>query len=271
MRSSQQKALPIATALAHHGLMPEPDENAWARADAFQFATTHWSIVLAAGHSSTAQSGAALEQLCRSYWQPVYAYVRRTVPNADDALDLTQEFFAELLRDRSFARANPEIGRFRSFLLGALRHFLSDQRDRAKAQKRGGHIQFIPFDTVVAESRYANDPRGGDATPEAEFDRGWALALLDRGLARLRQEYHLSGRAELFDGLKGFLTGDKPQASYAEAAASLRISAGAAKMTVTRMRQRFRAILRQEIAQTVATPEQLESELRAFVKALSRP
>jgi RNA polymerase sigma-70 factor (ECF subfamily) len=224
--------------------------------------------VIAAGHSSTAQSSAALEQLCRAYWQPVYAFVRRTVRNPEDALDLTQEFFADLLRDRSFTRADREMGRFRSFLLGALKHFLADQHDRSKARKRGGHIEFIPFDTVLAESRYGAGLESA-APPEAQFDRGWALALLDRALARLREEFALSGRAALFDGLKGFLTGDKPQASYAEAAAALRISEGAAKMTVTRMRQRFRAIVRQEIAQTVTTPAQLESELRAFVEALS--
>ncbi|MCI0538866.1 MAG: sigma-70 family RNA polymerase sigma factor [Verrucomicrobiales bacterium] len=233
-----------------------------------QFTTTHWSLVLAAGDSQAPSADDALEQLCRTYWQPVYAFVRRTVSNPEDARDLTQSFFPDLLGDRAFARADPEKGRFRSFLLGALKHFLADEYDKAKARKRGGHVEFVAFDTEVAESRYGAEPSSA-IPPEAHFDCGWALAVLDRALARLREEFELSGRAVLFDGLKGFLTGGKPTANYSEAATSLRISEGAAKMTVTRMRQRFRAIVRQEIAQTVTTPDQLEAELRAFVEALA--
>lgn len=249
--------------------MPEAEQQVWPRdRGPFQFTTTHWSLILAARDSQTPGASDALEQLCRSYWQPVYAFIRRTVFNPEDARDLTQGFFADLLRDRSFARANPEEGRFRSFLLGTLKHFLADEHDRATARKRGGHVEFVPFDSAVAESRYGIETTA-TSTPESYFDRGWALALLDRALARLREEFQLSGRAALFDGLKGFLTGDKPAANYAEAAAALRITEGAAKMTVTRMRQRFRAILRQEISQTVTTPDQLEAELRAFVEALT--
>lgn len=234
----------------------------------FQFNTTHWSVVRSAVDSKAPGADRALEQLCRVYWQPVYAFVRRTVPQPEDARDLTQGFFAELLADRTIARADPDKGRFRSFLLGALKHFLADEHDKSKARKRGGGVEFVPFDTTVAESRYGAAPARG-ITFEAQFDRAWALAVLDSTLARLREEFELSGRTVLFNGLKGFLVGDKPTVSYAEVAAQLRITEGSAKMTVTRMRQRFRAIVRQEIAQTVTTPEQLETELRGFVEALA--
>lgn len=232
-----------------------------------QFATTRWSVVLAAGQSESADSAAALEGLCQTYWQPVYAFVRRTASNPEDARDLTQGFFADLLQDRSLRRADPNAGRFRSFLLGALKHFLADAHARAQTQKRGGGVEFVPFDTEIAESRYGAAAEEF-ASPAASFDRGWALSLLDRGLSRLRQEFELSGRGPLFDGLKPFLTGDDAELRYSQAAAMLRISQGAAKMTVTRMRQRFRAIIRHEIAQTVASPEELEEELKAFVEAL---
>jgi len=262
-------SLPFPAAMLQHRLMSAAEsQSVSGDRGLFQFMTTHWSLVIAARDSQAPGVNEALEQLCRAYWQPVYAFVRRTVSNPEDARDLTQSFFVDLLSDRAFARADPEKGRFRSFLLGALKHFLADEHDRAKARKRGGDIEFVPFDTAVAESRYGADPSTA-ITPEAQFDRGWAMAVLDRALARLREEFELSGRAVLFDGLKGFLTGDKRAANYAEAAASLRITEGAAKMTVTRMRQRFRAIVRQEIAQTVTTPEQLELELRSFVEALA--
>ena len=224
--------------------------------------------MLTAGKDSSPSSQAALEQLCRVYWQPVYAFIRRGISNPEDARDLTQGFFADLLRDRSVTRAHPERGRFRSFLLGALKHFMADERDRAQASKRGGDIEFVPLDSTLAESRYGVEPAAMALTPDRAFDRAWALAVLDRALARLRDEFELSGRAVLYDGLKGFLTGDKPAANYAEAAATLRITEGAAKMTVTRMRHRFRAIVRQELAQTTDTPEEFDEELRAFAEAL---
>jgi DNA-directed RNA polymerase specialized sigma24 family protein len=237
-------------------------------AEPHMFRTTHWSVILATQNSQAPDSSEALEQLCRWYWQPVYAFVRRTVSHPEDARDLTQAFFADLIGNRSFARAHPDQGRFRSFLLGALKHFLADEYDRAQARKRGGGVEFVTFDTAVAEARYAPDRQAG-GVPDAYFDRGWAFALLDRGLARLRGEFNLSGRSALFDGLKEFLMGGGSAADYAKAAAALRITQGAAKMTVTRMRQRFRAIIRQEIAQTVSTPQDLEEELRSFIEALN--
>jgi RNA polymerase sigma factor (sigma-70 family) len=232
------------------------------------FRTTSWSLVLAAGDSQATQAEEALGRLCRAYWQPVYSFVRRTVPCREDAQDATQGFFADLIETRTLRRADPNKGRFRSFLLGALKHFLSDARDKAQAQERGGSIEFVPLDLALAESR-CEEIMAVTAPPESQFDRAWALAVLDRSLARLREEFQLSGRAALFDGLKGFLIGDNAYGSYAEAAAHLRITEGAAKMTVSRMRQRFRAIVWQEIRETVATPDQFEGELRVFVEALS--
>jgi RNA polymerase sigma-70 factor (ECF subfamily) len=253
-----------------HPVQPEDEPTARPDREPLQFTTTRWSLVVeAAGQSHTPEANAALNDLCCTYWQPIFAFVRSRVSNPEDARDLTQGFFADLLSDRSLQRADPQQGRFRSFLLGALKHFLADERDRAMAKKRGGDVEFVPLDIALAETRYGMEASVA-ITPDTEFDRGWALAVLDRGLSRLRHEFALSGRAVLFDALKVFLTGDKSPGTYGNAAAALRMTEGAAKMIVSRMRQRFRAIVRQEIAQTVSTPEQLEAELQAFVAALAR-
>src|SRR5262245_42208366 len=240
-----------------HGLLPGQ----------FQFGTTHWSVVVAAGHANhDGLSTAALETLCRTYWLPVYGFIRRSTSNPEEAQDLTQGFFEHLLQHHTLTRANPERGRFRSFLLGAVKFFLANERDRQNALKRGGHIEFLHFDTVIAEMRSAG---GSTGSIESQFDRDWALSVLDRALLRLREEFELSGRAALFNGLKPFLTGEKVAETYLQVAERLNITEGAAKMTVTRMRDRFGAIVRQEIAQTVSTREDLDAELRAFVDALS--
>jgi RNA polymerase sigma factor (sigma-70 family) len=231
------------------------------------FPSTHWSVVLAAGDSASPAADRALEHLCRGYWQPVYAFCRRTGVNAEDARDFTQAFFADLLRGNSFKRADPARGRFRSYLLGALKHFLADERDRAQARKRGGDIEFVPIDLVLAESRYGLEP-ACEGTSDSAYDRAWALAVLDRALSRLREEFTLSGRDVLFDGLKPFLMGDHGDLTFAQAAVRLRLTEGAAKMTVTRMRQRFRVLVRQELAQTVLTSSELDEELQAFAAAL---
>jgi len=244
--------------------VPEPGP---APATQARFNSTHWSVVLAAGGSSSVAGREALEQLCRTYWQPVYAFIRRTGANGPDAADLTQAFFADLLRDNSFARAERTRGRFRSFLIGALKHFLADEQDRANAVKRGGRAELVSLDSHLAESRYGDATATGEP-PDLAYDHAWALSVLDRALKRLREEFDLSGRGPLFDGLKGFLTGDKKSASYAAAAKELRITAGAAKMTVTRMRQRFRPLIRQELAQSVLTAEELDEELRTFAAIL---
>jgi RNA polymerase sigma-70 factor (ECF subfamily) len=222
--------------------------------------------VLAAAESAGAGAASALEELCRNYWQPVYAFIRRSGVNPEDSRDLTQGFFYDLLGADSLKRASPVRGRFRSYLLGVLKHFLADEYDRSRALKRGGGIEFVPIDVMLAESRYGLE-LASESAPAA-YDRAWALAVLDRALSRLREEFALSGRAALFDGLKPFLIGDRSDLTFAQVAGQLRITEGAAKMTVTRMRQRFRALVRQELAQTVVTSAELEEELRAFVDAL---
>ena len=230
------------------------------------FSSTNWSLVAAAGDSLHPDSARALEALCRAYWQPVYGFIRRNVSNVDDARDLTQGFFEHLLENRTLTRADPQQGRFRSFLLGAVKYFLADQRDRCAAIKRGGRIEFLQFDTSMAETRSAAPAQ--DRSVEAQFDRDWVLAVLDRALHRLREEFTLSGRAELYENLKCVLMGEK-STTYAQIAQRLKITEGAAKMTVKRMRERFGAIIRQEISQTVATPEDLQFELRTFIEALA--
>ena len=223
--------------------------------------------MLAAGDSDAPTAARALENLCRDYWQPVYAFVRRTGVSPEDARDLTQAFFADLISGDSLERANPARGRFRSYLLGILKHFLADEYDRSQALKRGGGIEFVPIDAVLAESRYGLEA-GNQSAPDVAYDRAWALAVLDRALSRLREEFALSGRAVLFDGLKAFLGGDRGDLTFAQVADGLRISEGAAKMTVTRMRQRFRALVRQELAHTVVTSAELDEEVKAFAEAL---
>ena len=232
------------------------------------FVTTHWSVVLAAGRSDTTRARAALEQLCRNYWQPLYAYVRRAGHAREEAEDLTQEFFARLLADNSVARADPARGRFRSFLLGSLKHFLAHEWEKAGARKRGGGAQHLPLAFDTAETRCAQPVAPGD-TPDRAFDRQWALALLDVVLGRLRREYREAGREDLFLGLKETLSGGRAEIPYRELGARLGLSEGAVKVAAHRLRGRYRELLREEIANTVAGPEQVEEELRELFAALS--
>jgi RNA polymerase sigma-70 factor (ECF subfamily) len=232
------------------------------------FVTTHWSVVLTAGRSDTTRARAALEQLCRNYWHPLYAYVRRAGYSREEAQDLTQEFFARLLAQNTVARADPARGRFRSFLLASLKHFLVNEWERAHAQKRGGYAQFLALDYDTAETRWVQPVAPGD-TPDRAFDRQWALALLDVVLGRVRKEYADSGRDELFVGLKDTLTGGRSEIPYRELAARLGLSEGAVKVAAHRLRQRYRELLREEIASTVAGPEEVKEELKHLFAALS--
>jgi len=225
------------------------------------FTTTHWSVVLAAADSSAPGAQEALERLCRTYWYPLYAYVRQRGHQAHDAQDLTQEFFLRLLDKHYLAQVDPRKGKFRSFLMAAVSHFLANEWDRANAAKRGGRIAFISFDEASAEERYLLEP-ATDASPEKLFARRWALAILERVLAHLRDEFAQAGKAQQFDRLKTFLTGEKPSVSYAELAAHLQTSEGALKMAVKRMRHRCAELLRREIGDTVDSPEQVEEEIR---------
>jgi RNA polymerase sigma-70 factor (ECF subfamily) len=232
------------------------------------FVTTHWSVVLTAGHSDTARAQAALEKLCRTYWYPLYAYVRRRGQSPEDAKDLTQEFFARLLERNWVGRADQQKGRFRSFLLSAMNHFLADEWDKARAQKRGGGQMPVPSQFDTAETRYGHEPVD-KTTPEQNYERRWALTLLDTVLQRLRSEYEREGRAELFAALHSCLVGDRTDQPYAELAGKLGVSESAVKSTVHRLRQRYRQLLRDEIAQTVAEPGEIDEELHHLFAALA--
>jgi RNA polymerase sigma factor (sigma-70 family) len=232
------------------------------------FATTHWSLVLSAGDQPSPQAVDALEKLCRAYWLPIYAFVRRQGRSPHDAQDLTQEFFARLLEKKSLAVADPARGRFRSFLLASLKHFLANEWDKARAQKRGGGQILIPIDAADAETKHGLDP-ADPATAEKIYERRWALALLDQVLRRLREEYVRDGREKLFEQLKPTLTEASRTVPYAEIAARLGTSEGAVKVAVHRLRQRYRELLRTEIADTVAGPDEVEDEIRNLFAALA--
>jgi RNA polymerase sigma-70 factor (ECF subfamily) len=227
------------------------------------FATTRWSLVLAAG---TPGSADALAALSTTYWYPIYAFIRRSGCSAHDAEDLTQQFFARLLEKNFLAGADRAKGRFRSYLLGALKHFLANQRDRAAALKRGGGQMMAPLEGRSAEERYRHEP-ADELTPEKLFERRWALTVLEQALTRLRDEHAAAGKLDLFDRLKPALTGELP-GGFAELAAELGMTEGAVKAAVHRLRKRYREAMRAEIAQTVAREEEVEDEIRALFAAL---
>jgi len=225
------------------------------------FATTHWTVVLSAGQTESPQAAAALEKLCRVYWYPLYAYVRRQGNTPQDAEDLTQEFFARFLESRALLTVTPERGRFRSLLLASLNHFLINEWKKASTLKRGRGISIISLDQAAAEDRYRLEPVD-ELTPEKIFERRWALTLLDQVLTQLRDECVADGKAKLFDALRGFLTEPSNTASYAEVAAQLETSEHAARQAVRRLRQRYRELMRAEIAQTVSSPQEIDEEIR---------
>jgi RNA polymerase sigma-70 factor (ECF subfamily) len=231
-----------------------------------QFATTHWSLVLAARDRAEPGADDALASLCGLYWYPLYAYVRRRGHGADGAHDLTQEFFARLLEKDFLAGVDRGKGKFRAFLLAACNHFLANEHDRARAKKRGGGRAILSLSASDAEGRYRAEP--ADAlTPEKLFERRWALALLQQVMTRLRDEFEAKGKGRLFDRLRGFLVGEKG-AGYRQAANELRLSEGAVKVAVHRLRQRYRELLHEEIARTVGAAEEVEEEIRALFAAL---
>ncbi|MBE3071896.1 MAG: sigma-70 family RNA polymerase sigma factor [Acidobacteria bacterium] len=233
-----------------------------------QFATTRWSVVLAAGEGGTPGSREALARLCEIYWYPLYAFARRWGHTADEAQDLTQEFFARLLEKHYLGDVRPERGRFRSFLLASLRHFLLNERDRVLAQKRGGGHAPISLEFDAAEGRYRLEPRD-TSTPETLYERRWALTLLDQVLQQLEREHRDSKRDRLFEALKGLLTGQADTLPYVEIASRLGMTEGAVKVAAHRLRRRFGELLRQEIAETVADPADVEDEIRYLFKVLA--
>jgi RNA polymerase sigma factor (sigma-70 family) len=232
------------------------------------FATTHWSVVLAAGHGSATGAEAALEKLCRAYWYPLYVYVRRQGHSPEDAQDLTQDFFSRLLGKNYLAKADQERGKFRSFLLRSLKNFLVNDWKRAGRLKRGGDLEILSIDANAAEERYAVEAPD-EPNPDTEYEARWAATLVEQVLTALRQEFEAADKARLFEELKGFIWGDKCTGSYAEIAGHLNLSEGAVKVTVHRLRQRFRDLLRTEVAHTVARPEDIDVELRHLISVLS--
>jgi RNA polymerase sigma factor (sigma-70 family) len=232
------------------------------------FATTHWSVVRLAGEPGSAQAAAALEKLCRTYWLPLYGYIRRQGHGPHDAQDLTQAFFVRLLRTNSFAGLSREKGKFRAFLLAALNHCLSDERDRARAEKRGGGQPIVSIDETEAEQRYLQVP-SQNLAPERAFDRRWALTVLEEALARLRQEHQASAKVDLFAHLSVFLSNEGSKADYDALATKLGMSANAVAVAVHRLRQRYRECIRLELAQTVASLEDLDEEMKYLFSVLS--
>lgn len=230
------------------------------------FATTRWTVVLAAGRQPAPQADVALEDLCRTYWYPLYAYVRRHGFSKEDAEDLTQAFFARFLERNYLEGLKAERGRFRAFLLAALKHFLANERDKALRQKRGGQALHLSLDWPGAHARF-EVAAGSDATPDKAYDREWAVALLDRVLVQLESECVDAAQRRQFEQLKVFLTAGKGAIPYAQAAADTGLSEGAVRVAVHRLRRRYRELLRLEIAQTLASPSQVDEELRALFGA----
>lgn len=231
------------------------------------FATTRWTVVLTAAESNTTLARAALDKLCQTYWYPLYAYLRRRGYCAADAEDLTQGYFARLLKLDSLATVCREKGRFRSFLLSGLNHFLADEWDRAKAQKRDVR-RTVSLDTESAETRYRRDP-ADTKTPEYLFEMQWALTLLETVVQRLHREYEAAGKGPLFMTLRFAITGDRHTAPYADLAARLGLSDEAVRVAVHRLRRRYRQLLREEIAHTVAGEADIDDELRHLRRILS--
>ena len=233
-----------------------------------RFSTTLWSVVLAAGDSKSVQAEDALEKLCRAYWYPLYAYVRRKGHGPHDAQDVTQAFFARLLEKNYVAQADRERGRFRNFLLSALSHFMADEWDKAQRLKRGGGREIISFDAVSAEERYRLEPP--DQLDAAKlYERRWVTTLFDQVLARLEQEFSDERKGGLFDGLKSSLLAEPDSLTYAQLGARLGLKEDAVKQVVHRMRRRYRELFREEIAQTVAGPDEVEDELKHLFAVLS--
>ena len=234
-----------------------------------QFATTHWSMVLAAGESGP-ESDSALEQLCSAYWYPLYRFVRGRGYNREQASDLTQGFFALLIERNDFEKVRKEKGRFRSYLLASIKNFISNERDKSLAKKRGGDVATFSFDAVDAEKRYSLEPETS-LTPETTFDKTWALTLLEQVQQKLKIEFDEGGKSQWYERLSGYLGGDRSDLpSYQTVAEELGVSESAIKVNVHRMRKQFRKILRQEIANTVADESDIDDELNRMFEVLSK-
>lgn len=271
MRAGGANAAAIHTGAANCGTLPRversdppiPGNSVASRS----FATTHWTVVVNAGHAPSGEAERAMASLCETYWYPVYAFVRRQTGDPDEALDLTQGFFARLLEKRDLAGVDRGRGRFRSWLVAAVKNYLANQRDRSRAEKRGGGRRPISIDATDAESRYRLEP-SHDVTPERVFERRWALTLLEHVLRALRQESAAEGKGALFEALKDCIGGRPGDSRYRDVAARLDMNEGAVRMATHRLRRRYRELLREQIAQTVETPEQIEEEIAFLFNAV---
>jgi RNA polymerase sigma-70 factor (ECF subfamily) len=248
--------------------MSSPSNATHDSSDPRWFATTHWSVIYSAGQAGSSRASEALERLCRDYRPPLYSYIRRCGHNREAAEDLTQAFFAKLLGKNFWTRAHPQKGRFRSLLLTALRQFLADEKDRARTAKRGGGASFMTFDEQSGEEHFV-DGWGQNLSGEQVFDRQWAETVLEQARARLRQECIASGKSGLYDRIS--LTDDKSEGSlpYAVIAQELGMSVGAVKSAVSRLRQRYGELVREEVARTVSNPGEIEEELRHLLAVIS--
>ena len=251
------------------GSMDEPRQDSSTSSRHEWFVTTHWSVVLSAGRGDSSGAQAALQTLCRTYWYPLYAFVRRQGHTAPDAEDLVQGFFARCLEKHYLRNAEQAKGRFRSFLLLALKRFLANEWDRAQTRKRGGGQPLVALDGLSPEQRYAQEP-ANQLSPDKLFERRWALTLLERVLVRLRAEQAAAGRLAVFEALRDCLTSGARGTLYAELGERLGMSEGAVKVAAHRLRQRYRELLEEEIAQTVSSPEEISEERRYLLAVLSR-
>ena len=232
------------------------------------FNTTLWSVVMLAGQETSPEAASALEHLCRTYWYPLYAYARRQGHSPPDGQDLTQQFFAGFLEKKYFGLANPDRGRFRSFLLASFKHFLANEYHRSQTARRGGQYAFVSWDETEAETYYGNEP-AHETSPDKLFERAWVLTLLEKVVKDLQQEYVGAGKGKIFDALHVFLSGEKSESTYAEIGEGLQMSESAVKMAVSRLRQRYGEKLRSEIAHTLTGSARVEDELRHLLAALS--
>jgi RNA polymerase sigma-70 factor (ECF subfamily) len=237
-------------------------------ATASHFATTHWSVVLQAGHDGSPDAQVALNHLCKTYWYPIYVHVRRKGWGAEDAKDLTQQFLARFVERKYFQLGDPDRGKFRSFLLTALKHFLADEWDKVRAQKRTAEREAIRWDGVDPEERYALEPPE-TLTPDRAYEKRWAGTLLEGALSQLRTEYEAAGRLKEFDVLKSLVWGEGQTGTYAEVGIQLGMQEGAVKVAVHRLRQRFREQLRLDVLRTVSGPEEVDAELQHLRSLLS--
>jgi RNA polymerase sigma factor (sigma-70 family) len=249
-------------------MTPAGKETESATTQSGVFASTHWSVVLAAGQQESPSAAEALEKLCRSYWQPLYVYARRRGYSLEEAQDLTQSFFAHFLEKKSFRLADPARGRFRTFLLKSLQHFLTDDWKRNHRLKRGGGKIEIPWDIHTADDQYAAE-LAETMTPERAYEERWAMTLLEQVLFLLRADYAKAGKTRLFEVLQDFLWGIEDSASYAQIAESLAMTEGAIRMAVHRLREHYRQRLRAEVAHTVSNPNEVDDELRYLIRVIS--